>query len=651
MLQEKTCMGNSVTQKILENHIVKGKFEPGKEIAIKIDQTLTQDATGTMAYLQFEAMGQSKVKTELSVSYIDHNTIQVGFENADDHRYLQSIAAKYGILLSRAGNGICHQVHLERFGKPGKTLLGSDSHTPTAGGLGMIAIGAGGLDIAVAMCGEPFYLTCPKVIKINLKGKLRPWVSAKDVVLKVLEVFTTKGNVACVFEYGGEGVKTLSVPERATITNMGAECGVTTSVFPSDEITKKFLEAQSRENDWVEVKADDDAQYDRIVEIDLSELIPLAAVPHSPGNIKTVKELSGIPVNQVCIGSCTNSSYKDLMTVAKILKGKKVQPSVSLVISPGSKQVIENLAREGALADLYSTGARITEPVCGFCIGNSQSPQTDAVSIRTSNRNFFGRSGTKTANLYLTSPETAAAAVIKGNITDPRDLGMDYPEVEMPKKFYTDDSMIILPSKTPEQVEIYRGPNIGEPPSNPPMPANISGVITIKVGDKITTDHIIPAGSRMKYRSNVPKYSEFVFEIVDDTFYKRAVEYRDKGKHNIIVGGLSYGQGSSREHAALCPMFLGVKAVIAKSFERIHSANLINFGIIPLTFKTEADYGGIDSGDEIQIPNIREVISKNEPLIVENLTKGKNFEVNYELSERQRNILLAGGMLSYIRNK
>jgi aconitate hydratase len=596
-------------------------------------------------------MGQSKVKTELSVSYIDHNTIQVGFENADDHRYLQSIAAKYGILLSRAGNGICHQVHLERFGKPGKTLLGSDSHTPTAGGLGMIAIGAGGLDIAVAMGGEPFYLTCPKVIKINLTGKLRPWVSAKDVVLKILEVFTTKGNVACVFEYAGEGVKTLSVPERATITNMGAECGVTTSVFPSDEITKKFLEAQSRENDWVEIKADDDAQYDRIVEIDLSELIPLAAVPHSPGNIKAVKELSGIPVNQVCIGSCTNSSYKDLMTVAKILKGKKVQPSVSLVISPGSKQVIENLAREGALANLYSTGARITEPVCGFCIGNSQSPQTDAVSIRTSNRNFFGRSGTKTANLYLTSPETAAAAVIKGKITDPRDLRMDYPEVKMPKKFYTDDSMIILPSKTPEQVEIYRGPNIGEPPSNPPMPANISGVITIKVGDKITTDHIIPAGSRMKYRSNVPKYSEFVFEIVDDKFYKRAVDYRDKGKHNIIVGGLSYGQGSSREHAALCPMFLGVKAVIAKSFERIHSANLINFGIIPLTFKTEADYDGIDSGDEIQIPNIREAISKNEPLIVKNLTKGKNFEVNYELSERQRNILLAGGMLSYIKNK
>jgi len=644
-------MGKSITQKILEEHLAEGKFEPGKEIAIKIDQTLTQDATGTMAYLQFEAMGMSKVKTELSVSYIDHNTIQVGFENADDHRYLQSIASKYGILLSRAGNGICHQVHLERFGKPGKTLLGSDSHTPTAGGLGMIAIGAGGLDIAVAMGGEPFHITCPKVTKINLKGKLRPWVSAKDVVLKVLEVFTTKGNVGTVFEYGGKGAKTLSVPERATITNMGAECGVTTSVFPSDEITKQFLKAQGREKDWVEVKADEDATYDRVVDIDLSEIVPLVAYPHSPGNIKTVKELSGMTANQVCIGSCTNSSYKDLMTVAKILKDKKVHPSVSFVISPGSKQVLENLAREGALADLYSTGARITEPVCGFCIGNSQSPQTDAVSIRTSNRNFFGRSGTKTANLYLTSPETAAASLITGKMTDPRDLGMDYPQVEMPEKFYIDDSMILLPSDTPEQVQIYRGPNIGDPPSNPPMPANISGVVTIKVGDKITTDHIIPAGSRMKYRSNVPKYSEFVFEIVDDTFYKRATEIRDKGKHNIIVGGLSYGQGSSREHAALCPMFLGVKAVIAKSFERIHSANLINFGIIPLMFKKESDYDGIDSGNEIQIPNIRKVLSKNEPLIVKNLTKGKDFEVNYELSERQRNILLAGGMLSYIKNK
>jgi aconitate hydratase len=644
-------MGKSITQKILEEHVVEGKFEPSEEIAIKIDQTLTQDATGTMAYLQFEAMGMSRVKTELSVSYIDHNTIQAGFENADDHRYLQSIAAKYGILLSRAGNGICHQVHLERFGKPGKTLLGSDSHTPTAGGLGMISIGAGGLDVAVAMGGEPFYLTCPKVIKINLKGKLSPWVSAKDVVLKILEVFTTKGNVGCVFEYGDEGAKTLYVPERATITNMGAECGVTTSVFPSDEITKQFLKAQGRERDWVEIKADEDAAYDRVIDIDLSEIVPLVAYPHSPGNIKTVKELEGMEVNQVCIGSCTNSSYRDLMTVTKILKGKKVHPSVSFVISPGSKQVLENLAREGALADLLSNGARITEPMCGFCIGNSQSPQTNAVSIRTSNRNFLGRSGTKSAKLYLTSPETAAAAVITGKMTDPRDLGMDYPQVEMPEKFYIDDSMIVPPSDTPEQVQIYRGPNIGEPPSNPTMPAKIFGIVTIKVGDKITTDHIIPAGSRMKYRSNVPKYSEFVFEIVDDTFYKRAVKYRDKGKHNIIVGGLSYGQGSSREHAALCPMFLGVKAVIAKSFERIHSANLINFGIIPLTFKSESDYDEIESGDKIEIPNIRQLISKNEPLIVKNLTKKKDFDVNYELSERQRNILLAGGMLSYIKNK
>lgn len=644
-------MGKSVTQQILEEHIVLGEFEPGTEIAIKIDQTLTQDATGTMAYLQFEAMGVPKVKTELSVSYIDHNTIQVGFENADDHRYLQSVAAKYGIYLSRVGNGICHQVHLERFGKPRKTLLGSDSHTPTGGGLGMIAIGAGGLDVAVAMAGEPFYLTCPKVIKINLTGKLRPWVSAKDVILKVLEIFTTKGNVGTVFEYGGEGVKSLSVPERATITNMGAECGVTTSIFPSDEITKQFLAAQGREEDWVEVKADDDAEYDRVVNIDLSEIVPLAAVPHSPGNVKTVKELSGLPVNQVCIGSCTNSSYKDLMTVAKILKGKKVHPEISFVISPGSKQVLENLANEGVLADLYSTGARITEPVCGFCIGNSQSPQTNAVSIRTSNRNFFGRSGTKTANLYLTSPETAAAAVVTGKFTDPRDLKMDYPQVKMPRKFYTDDTMILSPPKTPEKVEVYRGPNIGDPPSNTPMPETIFGVVTIKVGDKITTDHIIPAGARMKYRSNVPKYSEFVFEIVDNTFSKRATEIRDAGKHNIIVAGLSYGQGSSREHAALCPMFLGVKAVIAKSFERIHAANLINFGIIPLTFKTEAEYDLIDSGDQIQIPNIRKSISNNQPLTVNNLTKKTEFLVKYELSERQRNILLAGGMLSYIKNK
>ena len=524
-------MRKSITQKILEEHIVEGKFEPGEEIAIKIDQTLTQDATGTMAYLQTEAMGVANVKTELSVSYIDHNTIQAGFENADDHRYLQSIASKYGILLSRTGNGICHQVHLERFGKPGKTLLGSDSHTPTCGGIGMIAIGAGGLDVAVAMVGGPFYLACPKVIKLNLKGELRPWVTAKDVALKVLETFTTKGNVGCVFEYGGDGVKTLSVPERATITNMGAECGVTTSVFPSDEITRQFLHAQGRAQDWLEIRADEDAEYAKVVEIDLSEVVPLVACPHSPDNVKPVKELEGMAVNQVCIGSCTNSSYKDLMTVARILKGEKVHPDVDVVIAPGSKQVLENICRAGALTDLISAGARIAECACGFCIGNSYAPATDAVSIRTSNRNFRGRSGTKTAKVYLVSPETAAATAITGKMTDPRDLGMKYPLVEMPEQFYIDDSMILQPSKTPEDVEIYRGQNIGEPPSNSPLPEDISGFVAIKVADKITTDHIIPAGSRMKYRSNIAKYAKFVFEMEDKGFYKRAVQYRDKGKH------------------------------------------------------------------------------------------------------------------------
>ncbi|MEW6096329.1 MAG: aconitate hydratase [bacterium] len=644
-------MGRSITQKILESHLIEGRFEPGQNLAIKIDQTLTQDATGTMVYLQFEAMEISRVKTELSVSYIDHNTIQIGFENADDHRYLQTIAAKYGILLSRAGNGICHQVHLERFGKPGKILLGSDSHTPTGGGLGMIAIGAGGLDVAMAMAGEPFYLTCPKIIKINLTGKLKPWVSAKDVILKVIEKFSTEGNVGYVFEYGGQGVKTLSVPERATITNMGTECGVTISLFPSDEITRQFLKAQARENDWTEVKADEDAEYDQVVDIDMSQIVPMAACPHSPGNIKTVKELEGLEIQQVCIGSCTNSSYQDMMRVAGILKGQKVHPSVSFVLSPGSKQVLENIDRAGALADLLSAGARITEPTCGFCIGNSHAPQTGAISIRTSNRNFLGRSGTKSAMVYLTSPETAAAAVLRGKITDPRELNMEYPQIEMPERFYIDDSMIIPPSNTPEQVEIYRGPNIGTPPTNSPMPERILGVVTIKVGDKVTTDHIIPAGNRMKYRSNVPKYSEFVFEIVDEDFSKRASQYRDKGLHNIIVGGLSYGQGSSREHAALCPMFLGVKAVIAKSFERIHADNLINFGIVPLTFESEADYDQIETEDEIEIPNVRELLSKNKPLLVKNLTRKKDINVNYALSERQRHIILAGGMLTYIKNK
>jgi len=644
-------MGKGVAQKLLEDHLVEGKFETGKEIGIRIDQTLTQDATGTMAYLQFEAMGAPKVKTELSVSYVDHNTVQIGFENADDHRYLQTVAAKYGIIFSKAGNGICHQVHLERFGKPGKTLLGSDSHTPTGGGIGMIAIGAGGLDVAVAMAGGPFYLTCPKVIKVNLKGRLKPWVSAKDVVLKILEIFTTKGNVGCVFEYGGEGVKTLSVPERATITNMGAECGVTTSVFPSDEITGIFLKSQRRKKDFVEIKADEDADYDKIIDLDLSEIEPLISYPHSPGNIKKVKELEGIEVDQVCMGSCTNSSYKDLMTVAKILKDRKAHPNVSFIVAPGSRQVLLNIDREEGLTDLISAGARIAETACGFCIGNSQSPKTDAVSIRTSNRNFLGRSGTKSAQVYLTSPETAAAVVITGKISDPRDLekiGIEYPDVKMPENFYIDDSMFIYPPTHPEKIKIYRGPNIGNPPLSTPMQDMIKGEITIKVGDKITTDHIIPAGSKMKYRSNVPKYAEFVFEIVDPTFHDRAVKIRDVGKQNVIVGGLSYGQGSSREHAALCPMFLGVKAVIAKSLERIHTANLINFGIIPLTFKNDSDYDSLNQGDEIEIPDIHNNIKEGKALSVKNKTKGIEFEVAYNLSDRQKEMVLAGGTLAYM---
>jgi len=645
-------MGMTITEKILSKHIVEGKPEKGKEIGIKIDQTLTQDATGTMAYLQFEAMDVPEVKTELSVSYVDHNTVQIGFENADDHRYLQSIAAKYGIVYSRAGNGICHQVHLERFGKPGKTLLGSDSHTPTGGGIGMMAIGAGGLDVAVAMAGGPFYLIYPKVIKIELKGKLRPWVSAKDVILKVLEIFTTKGNVGCVFEYGGEGVKTLSVPDRATITNMGAECGVTTSIFPSDETTKEFLRAQGREKDWIELKADDDAKYDRIVEINLSELEPLAATPHSPGNIKKVREIKGLDVDQVCLGSCTNSSYTDLMKVSHILNGKKVHPNVSFIVAPGSKQVIENIGKDGGLLELISAGARIAESACGFCIGNSQSPKTGAISLRTSNRNFEGRSGTKDAQVYLVSPETAAAAVITGKITDPRDLekmGFKYPTVSMPKKYYIDDSMFIQPPKDGKNIKIYRGPNIGEPPKSTPMPDRINGVVTIKVGDKITTDHIIPAGARMKYRSNVPKYSEFVFEIIDPKFHERAKQIQDSGKFNIVVGGVSYGQGSSREHAALCPMYLGVKAVIAKSMERIHKANLVNFGIIPLKFKNEKDYDIIDQNDELEIPDIPALLKKGKPLVVKDKTKSKTFEVEYDLSEREKQILLAGGTLNYIK--
>lgn len=640
-------MGYTLTEKILRAHLVDGSYEPGAEIGIKIDQTLTQDATGTMAYLQFESMGLSNIATELSVSYVDHNTIQVGFENADDHAYLQSIAEKYGIYFSRPGNGICHQVHLERFARPGKTLLGSDSHTPTAGGVGSLAIGAGGLDVAVAMGGGAYYLTAPFVINVHLTDELKPWVTAKDVVLKVLQILTTKGNVGCVCEYTGEGIKNLTVPERATITNMGAETGVTTSIFPSDLQTKRFLEAQGRGDQWVPMEADPDAVYDKTIEISLSDIEPLAAAPHSPGNVKPIRELEQA-VDQVMIGSCTNSSYVDLMTVARMVKGKSLPSGVSLGIAPGSRQVLNTIARNGALSDLISFGARILESACGFCIGNSLSPETDSVSVRTSNRNFKGRSGTPSANVYLTSPVVAAAAALTGKIVDPRRLDIEFPKIEMPERFEIDDSMIIppLPPDERSRVKICRGPNIGEPPVNGPMPEEIRGKVTIKVGDLVTTDHIMPAGARLKYRSNVPKYSEFVFEPVDKEFSGRAAGLRDIGVHNLITAGMSYGQGSSREHAALCPMYLGVKAVIAKSIERIHAANLVNFGIVPFYFANESDYDSLEQGAEIVIPGIRSALERGDEDVKARIG-GKEIKLKTSLSRRQRDILLAGGLLPY----
>jgi len=640
-------MGYTLTEKILREHLVDGTYEPGSEIGIRIDQTLTQDATGTMAYLQFESMGLLAIETDLSVSYVDHNTIQVGFENADDHAYLQSIAEKYGLYFSRPGNGICHQVHLERFARPGKTLLGSDSHTPTGGGLGMIAIGAGGLDVAVAMGGGAYYLTVPKVTKVNLTGELQPWVTAKDIVLKVLSILTTKGNVGCVCEYSGEGISKLTVPERATITNMGAETGVTFSIFPSDLQTRRFLEAQGRGDQWMPMAADPDAVYDQVIDINLSELEPLVAAPHSPGNIKAVSEID-LPVDQVMIGSCTNSSYVDLMTVAGMVKGQKLPEGVSLGVAPGSRQVLKMIADNGALADLLAFGARILESACGFCIGNSMSPRTDSVSIRTSNRNFKGRSGTPSANVFLASPTVAAAAALTGKVTDPRTLNLRRLSIEMPDKLEIDDSMITspLPKAAREGKTIRRGPNIGEPPVNAPLPDEIRGVIAIKAGDYTTTDLIMPAGSRLKYRSNVPKYSEFVFEPVDKDFSLRAKENRDRGLHNIIVAGVSYGQGSSREHAALCPMYLGVKAVVAKSIERIHAATLVNFGIIPFAFQDESDYDALENGAEMVIPNARRSIEQGEEVI--KATSGKKeIRLKVSLSPRQRKILLAGGLLPY----
>ncbi len=641
-------MKQSLCHKILAEHLIEGKLKTGSEIGIRIDQTLTQDATGTMAYLQFEAMGIPRVKTEISVSYVDHNTLQMGFENADDHKYLQTMNSRYGIYYSKAGNGICHQVHLERFGRPGATLLGSDSHTPTGGGIGMIAIGAGGLDVAVAMGGGPFYLTCPKVINVRLTGALRPWVSAKDVILKVLSILTTKGNVGCVVEYTGPGVATLTVPERATITNMGAELGVTTSLFPSDNVTRAFLRAQGRESAWRELLPDADAEYDRFIEIDLSAVVPMAAMPHSPDNVAEISAIKGMKIDQVGIGSCTNSSYKDLMTVAKILKGKRVHPDVSLLVAPGSRQVFEMIVRDGGLADLLAAGARIMEAACGFCIGSGAAPQSEGVSLRTNNRNFEGRSGTQDAKVFLVSPETAAVSAIAGTLTDPLGLpASDYPDVKMPDQFLIDDSMILEPAFG--SAPIFRGPNIGDPPYTEPMNDEISGIIGLKVGDKITTDHIMPAGQRLKYRSNIPAYARYVFENVDRDFSERCLENKKKGLFTAILAGESYGQGSSREHAAICPMYLGVRIVMAKSFERIHSTNLVNFGILPLVFVNPADYDSIGQGVSFTARRLRDQVAKSDRITIE--IGGRNCEFTLLSSDRQRKILLEGGLLNYTKKR
>ncbi|MBP5321761.1 MAG: aconitate hydratase [Kiritimatiellae bacterium] len=642
-------MGQNIVEKILSAHLVSGNLTPGSEIAIRIDQTLTQDATGTMAYLQFESMGLDRVKADLAVSYVDHNTIQVGFENADDHAYLKSVAKRYGVVFSRPGNGICHQLNLERFGKPGGTLLGSDSHTPTGGGIGMIAIGAGGIDVAVAMGGGPFYLSAPKVTLVRLTGKLSPGVSAKDVILKVLSIYGTNGNVGRILEYGGPGVATLGVPARATITNMGAELGVTTSIFPSDAVTRAFLRAQGREADWTALEADPDAAYDQVLEIDLGVLEPMAACPHSPGNVKPLAALQGMRVNQVLIGSCTNSSYRDLKTVALLLRGRKISPDVEVGVAPGSRQVVEMLAREGLLTDLVSAGVRILENACGFCIGNHMSPGTDAVSFRTSNRNFEGRSGTQSAQVYLVSPETAVAAALTGCATDPRTL--DLQEVAEPDFFQIDDSMFLFRESAGRGVPetgIVRGPNIGQVPQGKPLAADLDGVAAIKVGDRITTDHIMPAGARLKYRSNVPQYAHYVFEHLDAGFHDRASANRDAGLANVIVAGLSYGQGSSREHAAMCPMYLGVRAVIAKSIERIHRANLINFGIVPFVFDDPADYDGISAGDRLVIEGLRAAIEGDGHAVVRDTTRGTTFPVSVELSARQKTLLLNGGLLAAV---
>ena len=639
-------MGYTIAQKIIKAHMLSGDMTVGSEVALKIDQTLTQDATGTMAYLEFETMGLKRVKTEKSVAYIDHNTLQSGFENADDHRYIQSVAKKHGIYFSRPGNGICHQVHLERFGKPGKTLIGSDSHTPTGGGIGMLAMGAGGLDVAVAMGGGAYYITMPKMYKVNLTGKLRPFVTAKDISLEILRILSVKGGVGAIIEWGGEGIKTLSVPERATITNMGTELGATTSIFPSDEITKAFLEAEGRGEDYVELSSDPDAEYDRIIDINLSKLEPLIACPHSPDNIVPVASLKGIKVDQVCIGSCTNSSLLDMLKVAALLKGKVIDPSVSLSISPGSKQVLKMLADCGALTDILSSGARLLECACGPCIGMGFSPNSSGVSLRTFNRNFLGRSGTADAGVYLVSPEVAVAAALTGEITDPRLLG-EMPTITMPEKFLIDDSAVIEPASEEEAatLEILRGPNIKPFPESLPQTDNFKAELVLKVGDNITTDHIMPAGAKiLPYRSNIPHLSQFCFGVCDNTFPERA---KALGQ-SIIVGGSNYGQGSSREHAALVPMYLGVRVVITKSFARIHVANLINAGIMPLTFKNADDYDKLNGGDTLSLSNVFDGMDKGE-ITLKNETTNEEFTLVCSFTERQKAILKAGGLLAYTK--
>jgi len=654
-------MGKSATYKILENHLVDGELIAGEAIGIRIDQTLTQDATGTTAFLLFESMGASRAKTELSVSYIDHNMSQFGPENHNDHLYLQTVAAKSGVYHSRAGNGICHQVHLERFGKPGKTLLGSDSHTPTGGGIGMLAIGAGGMDVAVAMGGGPFYLTCPKVIGVKLVGKLNDWVAAKDVILKLLSILTTKGNVGCVVEYFGNGVGTLSVPQRATITNMGAELGVTASVFGSDEQTKKFLKAQDRAKDFEALAADGDTEYDRVIEINLSELEPMAACPSSPDNIKTVKELAGAKTNQVIVGSCTNSSLSDLMMIATVLKNRHINNMVEFAVAPGSREVLNMLAGAGAMSDIISAGARILESGCGPCIGQGFSPADGTVSLRTFNRNFAGRTGTTGDAVYLVSPETAIASALTGKITDPRELGkllgIKYPEIKLPGKFDIDDSMIEKPLDESEaaEVEVLRGPTIVVPESPKPLAENLDGQVLLKCGDKITTDHIMPAGAFLKLRSNVPQYAKVVFNCFNEdgkpSFAERGLELKEKGVAGIIVAGQSYGQGSSREHAALCPMYLGVKAVLAKTIERIHKANLINFCIVPIEFTDVSDYDKIDAADNLQIDNLVEAVKNSDIVKITNKTKSNDFVGKLNLSQRDREILLSAGLLNYTKQK